>query len=232
VPQIAIRGAPPRSSCLAGRSNRPIGGISITVPNPRTPRLLVGALAALLIVADCGNGPVVSASPKASAAPSQIATGSPATPGSAALVPTPAPTTDAVAAIEIGAPFILSTNPLNKSLTDSFSFAFDVADRHVEAKMTGREIRQDGALAGLVLVMTFDRLTVTRDVFNAAAHGAADSAAGKVAFKTILGEWAAIVTTKDATFGMYALNDEIVLVGGPIGTDAETLLTAVIKANK
>jgi hypothetical protein len=31
---------------------------------------------------------------------------------------------------------------------------------------------------------------------------------------------------------MYALGDEIVLVGGPIGTDAETLLTAVIKANK
>jgi hypothetical protein len=80
--------------------------------------------------------------------------------------------------------------------------------------------------------MTIDRLTMTRDVFNAAAHAAADSAGGRVAFKTILDEWVAIVTTKDATFGMYALHDEIVLVGGPIGTDAETLLTAVIKANK
>jgi hypothetical protein len=87
-------------------------------------------------------------------------------------------------------------------------------------------------LAGLVLVMTTDRLTMTRDVFNAAAHAAADSAGGKVAFKTMNGEWVAIVATKDATFGMYALHDEIVLVGGPIGTDAETLLTAVIKANK
>jgi hypothetical protein len=200
--------------------------------NPRTPRLAVGALAALLIVAGCGNGPVVSASPTASVPASQSATGSATPSASAALAPTPVQTTDAVAAIEIGAPFVLSTNPLNKALTDSFAFAFDVADRHIESKMTGREIRQDGALAGLVLVMTIDRLTMTRDVFNAAAHAAADSAGGKVVFKTILDEWVAIVTTKDATFGMYALHDEIVLVGGPIGTDAETLLTAVIKANK
>jgi len=176
----------------------------------------------------------VSASPTASVPPSQGVTGSPeAAPSlSAALAPTPGQTTDAVAAIQIGDPFVLSTNPLNKALTDSFSFAFDVANRHIESKMTGREIRQDGALAGLVLVMTIDRITMTRDVFNAAAHAAADSAGGKVAFKTILDEWVAIVTTKDATFGMYALHDEIVLVGGPIGTDAETLLTAVIKANK
>ena len=204
--------------------------------NPRTPRFVVGGLAVLLIVAGCGNGPVVSASPTASAPPSQGGAGSAAPSAapsaSAALAPTPIQTTDAVAAIEIGDPFVLSTNPLNKALTDSFSFSFDVADRHIESKMTGREIRQNGALAGLVLVMTIDRLTMTRDVFNAAAHAAANSAGGKVAFKTILGEWVAIVTTKDATFGMYALGDEIVLVGGPIGTDAETLLTAVIKANK
>jgi len=188
----------------------------------------------LLSVAGCGSGPVVSASSTASAPPSQEATGplEAAPSSSAALAPTPAQTTDAVAAIEIGDPFVLSTNPLNKALTDSFSFSFDVANRHIESKMTGREIRQDGALAGLVLVMTIDRITMTRDVFNAAAHAAADSAGGRVAFKTVLDEWVAIVTTKDSTFGMYALHDEIVLVGGPIGTDAETLLTAVIKANK
>jgi hypothetical protein len=202
------------------------------VSNPRPPRLVVGALAALVIVAGCGNDPVVSASPAASLPTSPSATGSAAPSASVALAPTPIQTTDAVAAIEIGDPFVVSTNPLNKALTDSFSFSFDVADRHIESKMTGREIRQDGALAGLVLVMTIDRLTMTRDVFNAAAHAAADSAGGRVAFKTILDEWVAIVTTKDATFGMYALHDEIVLVGGPIGTDAETLLTAVIKANK
>ena len=123
-------------------------------------------------------------------------------------------------------------NPVNTALTESFAFEFDVADRHIKSTMSGREIRQGDALAGIALVMTFDHLTMTRDIFNAAAHGAADAGAGTVAFKTILGDWVAIVSTKDATFGMYALHDVIVLVGGPTGIDAETLLTAVIKANK
>lgn len=204
------------------------------MPIIRTPRLLVGALAALLIVAGCGNGPVVTASPTASpqssSPPSQSITGSP--PPTAALAPTPSPTPDPLTALQIGAPFALSTNQLNKALTQGFEFAFDVAGRHIQSTMSGREIRQGGALAGLALVMTFDRLTMTRDIFNAAAHGAADAAAGKVAFSTILGERVAIVTSKDATFGMYALHDQIVLVGGPTGTDAPTLLTAVIKANQ
>jgi hypothetical protein len=201
------------------------------VPNPRMPRLVIGALAALLIAAGCVNGPVVTASPTASAPPSQGATIG-ATPPSAALAPTPVPTPDAVAALDIGAPFVFGTNPVNKALTESFAFEFDVADRHIKSTMSGREIRQGDALAGIALVMTFDHLTMTRDIFNAAAHGAADAGGGTVAFKTVLGEWVAIVTTKDATFGMYALHDVIVLVGGPTGTDAETLLTAVIKANK
>jgi hypothetical protein len=215
-------------------AQKPNGGISIVVPNPRTPRLVVGALAALLIVAGCGGGPIVNASPRpaapASVPPSHSASGSP--PPSAALVPTPSATPDPLTALQIGAPFLLSTNQLNKALTQSMEFRFDVAGRHIQSTMSGREIREGGALAGLALVMTFDRLTMTRDIFNAAAHGAADAAAGKVAFSTILGERVAIITSKDAIFGMYALHDEIVLVGGPTGTDAQTLLTAVIKANK
>lgn len=200
------------------------------MPNPRMPRLVVGALAALLIVAGCGNGPVVTASPTASPLPSQSTAGSP--PPSVALAPTPSPTPDPLTALQIGAPFVLSTNQLNKALTQSMEFRFDVAGRHIQSTMSGREIRQAGALAGLALIMTFDRITMTRDIFNAAAHGAADAAAGKVAFSTILGERVAIVTSKTSTFGMYALHDQIVLVGGPTGTDAATLLTSVIKANK
>jgi hypothetical protein len=222
---------PPLIVVLEGRSNRPIGGISIAVPNPRTPRLVIGAFAALLIMAGCGSGPVVTASPTASVPPSQGAVIGSALP-SAAIGPTPVPTPDAVAALDIGAPFVFGTNPVNKALTESFAFEFDVADRHIKSTMNGREIRQGDALAGIALVMTFDHLTMTRDIFNAAAHGAADAGGGTVAFKTLLGEWVAIVTTKDATFGMYALHDVIVLVGGPAGTDAEALLTAVIKANK
>jgi hypothetical protein len=194
------------------------------------PRLAVGVLVALLIVAACGNGPVVTSSPTASPPPPESTTGSP--PLSIALAPTPSPTPDPLTALQIGDPFVLSTSQLNKSLTQGFEFGFDVAGRHIQSAMSGREIRQGAALAGLALIMTFDRLTMSRDIFNAAAHGAADAAAGKVAFSTILGERVAIVTSKDSTFGMYALHDEIVLVGGPTGTDAVTLLTAVIKANK
>ena len=224
-------GARPLTVVLEGCSNRPIGGISTAVPNLRMPRLLVGAVAAVLIVAGCGNGPLVTSSPTASVpAPLGATIGS--APPSAATAPTSEPTPDAVAALEIGAPFVLGTNPVNTALTESFAFEFDVADRHIKSTMSGREIRQGDALAGIALVMTFDHLTMTRDIFNAAAHGAADAGAGTVAFKTILGDWVAIVSTKDATFGMYALHDVIVLVGGPTGTDAETLLTAVIKANK
>ena len=194
------------------------------------PRLVVGVLVAFLIVAACGNGPVVTSSPTASPPPSQSITGS--APPSVALAPTPSPTPDPLTALQIGDPFVLSANQLNKSLTQGFEFGFDVAGRHIQSAMSGREIRHGAALAGLALVMTFDRLTMTRDIFNAAAHGAADAGAGKVAFSTILGERVAIVTSKASTFGMYALRDEIVLVGGPTGTDAVTLLTAVIKANK
>ena len=194
------------------------------------PRAVVGVLVAFLMIAACGNGTVVTSSPSASPPPSQSITGSP--PPSVALAPTPSPTPDPLTALQIGDPFVLSTSQLNKSLIQGFEFGFDVAGRHIQSAMSGREIRQGAALAGLALVMTFDRLTMTRDIFNAAAHGAADAAAGKVAFSTILGERVAIVTSKDSTFGMYALRDEIVLVGGPTGTDAVTLLTAVIKANK
>ena len=201
------------------------------MPSSRSSRLIGGAIVAVLIVAGCMSDPVVTAKPSTSVAPSQVIAGS-APPASVAIAPTPSPTPDPLTALQIGAPFVLSTNQVNRSLTQSMAFEFDVAGRHIRSTMTGREIRQNGALAGLALVMTFDRLTVTRDVFNAAAHGAADSSGGKVAFSTILGQWAAIVTSKDSTFGMYALHDEIVLVGGPTGTDVPTLLTAVIKANQ
>jgi hypothetical protein len=42
---------------------------------------------------------------------------------------------------------------------------------------------------------------------------------------------AAFVTTADATFGLFSHGDTVVMVGGPTGTDAKSLLTAIIKAN-
>src|SRR5207244_608850 len=127
------------------------------VPNLRMPRLLVGAVAAVLIVAGCGNGPLVTSSPTASVPAPLGATIGSAPPSAATSEPTP----DAVAALEIGAPFVLGTNPVNTALTESFAFEFDVADRHIKSTMSGREIRQGDALAGIALVMTFDHLTMT-----------------------------------------------------------------------
>jgi hypothetical protein len=190
------------------------------------PRLLAAALVALLIVAACGSGPSTTATPTASPA---AAIDSTAPLPSVASNPS---ASDAAAAVLIGTPYLLVDNPRNKVLTESFAFRFDVAGQHVESTMSGREIRQDSTLVGLVLVMNFGGLKMTKDVFDAAANAAATNSGGKVTFTTILGKRVAFVTTKDSTFGMYGLGDAIVMVGGPTGTDARTLLTSVITANK
>jgi hypothetical protein len=191
------------------------------------PRLLAAALVALVIVAACGSGPSPVAKPTASPA-AVIASTAPLP--SAASNPSASP--DAAAAVNIGTPYLLVDNPRNKVLTESFAFRFDVAGQHVESTMSGREIRQDSTLVGLVLVMNFGGLKMTKGVFDAAANATATNSGGKVAFTTILGKRVAFVTTKDSTFGMYGLGDAILMVGGPTGTDARTLLTSVITANK
>ena len=190
-------------------------------------RLLVAALVALLIVAACASRP----------SPTANLTASPATViGSTAPLPSaagnPSASPDAAAAVLIGTPYLLVDNPRNKVLTESFAFRFDVAGQHVESTMSGREIRQDSTLVGLVLVMNFGGLKMTKDVFDAAANATATNSGGKVTFTTILGKRVAFVTTKDSTFGMYGLGDAILMVGGPTGTDARALLTSVITANK
>jgi hypothetical protein len=200
----------------------------ISLRRPVAGRHLIPALAALAviaIVAGCGNSTNLTPSPMP-AAPGASASGTPAS-----LAPSVEPTPDVVANLEIGVPYELVSNPVNKALTTSSSFRFDVADQHIEATMTGREIRQGDKLVGLLLVMRFDGLTMTPAILDAAANGAAKNADGTVSFATILDHRVAFVTTKDAIFGMYILDDEIVLVGGPTGTDAKTLLTSVIKAN-
>jgi hypothetical protein len=199
----------------------------IPLRRPVTGRHLIPALVALAviaIVAGCG-GTNLTPGPTTTA-PNASASGTPAS-----LAPSVEPTPDVVANLEIGVPYELVSNPVNKALTTSSSFRFDVADQHIESTMTGREIRQGDKLVGLLLVMRFDGLTMTPAILDAAANGAAKNADGTVSFTTILDHRVAFVTTKDAIFGMYILDDEIVLVGGPTGTDAKTLLTSVIKAN-
>ena len=189
----------------------------------RIARLVAGALLALLIVGGCTN----STSPTGSMASSATPSARPST----SLPPLASPTPRAVASLKIGDPFVLVDNPKNRSLTETFSFSFDVDGKRVESAMSGREIRQDGKLVGLVLLLEFGDLKMTPAIFDAAAHGAADSAKTQIAFSTILGKRVAFVTTTDATFGLVSHGDTIVMVGGPTGTDAKSLLTAIIKAN-
>jgi hypothetical protein len=193
-------------------------------PRSRIARLVACALVALVIVAGCAN----------STSPPGIASASPsAAPTTAASLPPPAsPTPRAVAALKIGDPYLLVDNPKNRALTESFSFSFDVGGKRVESAMSGREIRQDGKLVGLVLLLEFGDLEMTPAVFDAAAQEAANSAKGQVAFSTILGRRVAFVTTTGASFALVSHGDAIVMVGGPTGTDAKALLTAVIKANE
>jgi hypothetical protein len=98
--------------------------------------------------------------------------------------------------------------------------------------MNGREIRRDTKLVGLVLVMKFSGIRVSPQVFDGAAKGAAANAAGTLTYSTISGHRVAFITSKTATFGLYPRGDSILMVGGPNGTDAKTLLTSVIKANE
>jgi len=193
-------------------------------PRTRIARLVVSALAALVIATACASSTSPSGSPAAVATPSgQPSTASPS--------PTSSPTPGPIAAIRIGDPYVLVDNPKNKSLSEDLAFSFDVAGKRVDSSLKGREIRQDGKLVGLVLVLEFGDLRMTPAIFEAAAHGAADSAKGALSFSTILGRRVAFVTTADATFGLFSHGDTVVMVGGPTGTDAKSLLTAIIKAN-
>jgi hypothetical protein len=191
----------------------------------RSPRVRGAWLAACLIVAACGATPNATPSPSSS----PTATPSVAPSASASAQPSASGATDAATGITIGAPYVLKGNPANPAL--SGTFRVQLAGQTIEAVMNGREIRKDATLVGLVLVMKFSGTPVTREVLDGAAKGAATSSAGKVAFSTILGNRVAFVTSSNATFGLYARGDSILMVGGPTGTDAKALLTSVIKEN-
>lgn len=215
-------------------------GTSMTAPAARTSRLLAAAFAALLIVAACGSaavadGPTASTTALStpSASPIRAATPSPKltpVPTADPQSPSPEPKPDTAADLKIGVPYKLVKNDTNTSLTASF--AFDIGGQHIDATMNGREIRRDGALAGIVLAMKFSGFPMTREVFDGAAKGAANNTGGKLSFATILGNRVAFVTTTKFTFGLYTLGDAIVMVGATKSADTKALLTSVIKANK
>jgi hypothetical protein len=194
----------------------------------RSLRLLAGSLAVLTLVAACGGSvnPAAVPSPSPTASPSEAATGSP----SPSVAPSASPASDVATGIEIGPPYVLTGNPGSTALSGTFNV--DLAGKRVEAIMNGREIRQDSKLVGLILVMKFGTTPMTREFFDLAANQAASNSGGKVTFSTILGNRVAFVTSTGASYGLYARGDSILMVGGPTGTDARTLLTSVIEANQ
>lgn len=208
----------------------------------RSPRLLVGALAALLVVAACGSGAEVTASPTVSPTPSPTAvpTRRPTPKPIPTPIPTPTPSPTptvtatlaerAAAALKIGAPYKLVANPANAALTGAVSI--DIAGQHVNETIAGREIWQGSKAVGLVLVLEIEGVQMSPKVFEGGARGAAANTGGTLSYTTILGDRVALVTAKTGTFGMYALHDTIVMVLGTKPADTKPLLTSVIKANQ
>ena len=208
--------------------------------NVRSPRLLAGALTALLVVAGCTGSAAAPVSPSPTASPNAAATPSPArslSPSPVPSYPTPTrapasstPALDAASGLKIGSPFRLVANPANSTLTASFSF--NVATVHVEETMTGREVWQRNKLVGLAYIIEISGVQMSRTMFDRAAQGAANATQGNLTFTTILGNRVAFIATKTASFGLYVLHETIVMVGASTMAVTKTLLTSVLKANR
>jgi pyruvate/2-oxoglutarate dehydrogenase complex dihydrolipoamide acyltransferase (E2) component len=206
------------------------------------PRLFGACLAVFVTVAGCSSAAAPdSANPPASLAWLATAEPTAARPATPSPVPTPTPTPSATPTaepdpvedagwdVQIGAPYKLVDNPANGALKASFSV--DVAGQHIEAAMSGREIRRSSAMVGAALKVEFTGMSMTRQVFEASAKGGATSSGGRLSYTTILGKRVAMITTSQTTVGMYVLHGFILMVAGVKASDTKTLLTSVIKAN-
>ena len=143
--------------------------------------------------------------------------------------PTPVPT-DAAAALKIAAPYTLTANASNQQM--SGNVAFDIGSVHLTETISGREIRTNGKLVGMALVLRIAGIPMSDAVFEGGAKGAANQTGGKLSYTTVLGTRVALVTAPSATAALYRLHDDIVMVIGLKAADTKTLLAAVIKANK
>lgn len=200
-------------------------------------RLSAVILVAMFIAVACSSSAAPTAAPTADATATPVPTAKPTpkpTPtASPAASPTPslAPSAAELAAValKIGAPYRLVVNPANTSLTGSISL--QVAGKEVHETIAGREIWQGDSAVGLAYILQIEGVPMTQKVFDAGAQGAANNTAGKLTFTTILGHRVGLVTAKAGTFGMYALDDTIVMILGTKPAVTKPLLTSVIKAN-
>jgi hypothetical protein len=207
------------------------------MPSIRVRPILAMVLAALVAAACAGGTEApVAASPAASAAAASTAPTARPTPRptprrTAIPSPTPDPSVapDVAAGLKIGKPYELVANPANQSLTASITV--DIAGKHVTETISGREIHNRGSLLGTVLVLRFEGIEMSKEVFEGGARGAASNVGGTLEYTSIAGSRVAMVRAKAGTIGLFRWNDDIVMVVGKEAADTKPLLTAVIKAN-
>jgi hypothetical protein len=208
------------------------------------PRFLPVALAALLIVSACSSVAGEAAIPMDTVSPPDIVAAPTARPTPRAtprptpkpsLKPSPkpapaaTPTPEGAATLKIGAPYRLVANPANQALHGSVSI--DLSGAHIVETLSGREIRNGATLVGYALVLDFNGIKMSRELFEAAARGGANNSGGKLSYTTILGRRVAVIISGKVTVDLYALHDSIVMVFGVKAADTKPLLTSVIKAN-
>jgi hypothetical protein len=212
-------------------------------PTRFSPWRSVVLLGSTLVVVACGGGPVAPAigsvtatstlvtatpkpshpvSPKPSVSPRPTLTAPPPS-------PTPVPSVSAIAALKIGSPYRLVPNPANTTLHAEFTFQMGAVK--ATETMTGREIHQRTKLVGLAYVLEFDGIPLNAAVFEGGARGAAANVGGTLTYSKILGHRVALISAKAGGFGMYILDDVIVMVGATSPSVTKTLLTSVIRAN-
>ena len=206
-------------------------------------RLAALALTIGLVAACSGGQASVSQVPVASVAaapsraplphPTAVPTPAPTPRPTPAVQPTPksAPTSqsDPAAALKIGSPYKLVANAANPALNTSI--VITVGGTQVTETITGREIKNAGKLVGLALVLQIKGVPMTKAVFEAGAQTAANNAKGKLTYTTIGGQRVAIIAAPLATYAMFRLHGNIVMVAGIKATDTKPLVTSVIKAN-
>ena len=212
-------------------------------------RRIVAWLVAAVLLAGCGSGVAApsAAEPVAGQVAATATTAPPPPPEPTAsptptTVPTPTPTPeptakptasptaapDVAADLRIAGPYTLG--PTGASGMQG-KFSFSVAGKDISAVMSGREVLRGGKQAGFAFVEVIDGITMTSDVYTAAAKGGARNVGGKVSWTKIGGKRVALIKAPAGTMAMFQLGDSLVMAAGTSMPTTKAIITALIKAN-
>jgi hypothetical protein len=142
--------------------------------------------------------------------------------------PAPTPTPDVAASLKIAKPFTLG--PTGASGMQG-EFSFTVGGKEISAVMSGREVFRDGTSKGYAFVEVIEGVTMTAEVFKAAAKGGATNVGGKLTWVRIGGQRVGLIAAPAGSMAMFALDDTIVMAAGMTPAGTKAIVTALIKAN-